>query len=206
MGEEINISESAIIYRDRVKLPAKVAIGEYSIVGKKASYTEHATQTIIGESCTIGAHVVIYEAVNVKAITQIEDFCRIGENTKIGRNCRLVYGTKIYGDVEIGDNCVIGGFICEDVIIGDNCRIFGELIHKHDFLTESFSDMRKWDEGGEPAPIIRDNVFVGFGAKIIGQVIIGRGSFIYPNAIVTEDVPENMNVKGINQKTPRIVD
>lgn len=184
----INISTNAVIARS-AQLEKSVLIGEFSIIGKNV---------FIGSNCKIQSHVIIRKNANVGSGTHIEDFCRIGEDTTIGRNCRLVYGTKIYGYVQIGKKCVIGGFICEDVKIGNNCRVFGELIHLHKINPEKFRDLSKWDKGGEPAPILEDNVFVAFGARVIGGVTIGKGSYIVPGAIVTKDVPKGSYVTGNN--------
>jgi serine acetyltransferase len=200
MRKEIEIAQSAIIHKKRANLFGKIVIGEYTVVGKKASYLRKNYTTLIDPDCVIGSHVIIYEGVTIEKLTQIEDFCRIGEKTRIGKNCRIVYGAKIYGDVKIGNHCVVGGFICEDAEIGNNCRVFGELVHKFDFPPETFHDMKRWDDGGEKAPIIRDNVFIGFGAKIVGGIEIGKGAFIYPNTIVTKNVPENVDVKLINER------
>ena len=199
MGRVIKIATSAIIDLSIVKLNPTAEIGEFSIIGKKTSYLKEKKETKINGGVNVGSHVIIYEGTEVGIKTQIEDFCRIGEKTKIGRNCRIIYGAKIYGYVTIGNNCIIGGFICEDVAIGNNCRIFGELVHDHKIRPEKFSDIKKWDKGGEKAPTIQDNVFVGFGAKIIGDISIGSGSYILPNSIVTRDVPKNSMVKGINK-------
>jgi acetyltransferase-like isoleucine patch superfamily enzyme len=193
------ISKYAVI-KKTVSIAKDAIIGEFSIVGKNSIYIKKHSKTKIEKNCTIGSHVIIYEGTTIERDTQIEDFCRIGEKTLVGENCRLIYGTKIYGNVTIGNKCVIGGFICEDVIIGNCCRIFGELVHKHSNL--DFSDIKKWDKGGSEAPLIGDNVFVGFGAKIIGGIKIGKGSYVWPGAIVTKDVPPNHNVKGINGCTP----
>jgi acetyltransferase-like isoleucine patch superfamily enzyme len=203
MGKQTEIAPSAIIHQKRANLPNKIVIGEYSVIGKKANYLKKNHTTSISSNCVIGSHVIIYEGVIISKLTQVEDFCRIGEKTWIGKNCRIVYGAKIYGHVKIGNNCVIGGFICEDVKIGNNCRIFGELVHKFSCPPETYHDMEKWDKGGEKAPVIHNNVFIGFGAKIVGGIEIGRGAFIFPNAIVTKDVPENTDVKLIDQQCLR---
>lgn len=200
MGRKIKISPSAIIYSSSAKIKASAEIGEFSIIGKKTTYLKGNQPAVVKENCIIGAHVTIYEGAAIKRDTQIEDYCRIGEKTVIGSNCRLIYGAKIYGYVTIGNNCIIGGFICEEVKIGNNCRIFGELVHNHKIHPCQFHNLTKWDEGGELAPTIEDNVFIGFGAKIIGKVTIGRCSYILPNAIVNEDVPPHTRVKRVNER------
>lgn len=50
---------------------------------------------------------------------------------------------------------------------------------------------------GQPAPIIGDNVFIGSGAKIIGDVHIGDNVVIAPNAVVVKDVTNNVVVGGV---------
>jgi serine O-acetyltransferase len=54
-------------------------------------------------------------------------------------------------------------------------------------------------------PVIGDNVFIGAGAKLIGEITIGDGVFIGVNAIVTRDIPSGSRVlctSGI-EVTPR---
>lgn len=50
------------------------------------------------------------------------------------------------------------------------------------------------------APIIKDNVSIGAGAKIIGKVIIGENSIVGANAVVVNDVPPGCVVGGVPAK------
>lgn len=45
--------------------------------------------------------------------------------------------------------------------------------------------------------VIGDNVGLGIGCKVIGNVHIGNNVFIAPNAVVTKDVPDNVIVGGV---------
>lgn len=45
-------------------------------------------------------------------------------------------------------------------------------------------------------PVIKDNVYIAPGAKIIGKVRIAEGTAIGANAVVTKDTPENAVVVG----------
>ena len=47
------------------------------------------------------------------------------------------------------------------------------------------------------APIIGDNVVIGAGAKIIGNVKIGNNVVIGANAVVTKDIEDNRVVGGV---------
>jgi len=49
------------------------------------------------------------------------------------------------------------------------------------------------------APVIEDNVCIGPGARIIGEVRIGRGATVGANAVVTRDVPSHCTVVGANR-------
>lgn len=45
--------------------------------------------------------------------------------------------------------------------------------------------------------VIGDNVFIGAGAKILGNIKIGNGAKIGANAVVIKDVPANATVVGV---------
>jgi serine O-acetyltransferase len=53
---------------------------------------------------------------------------------------------------------------------------------------------------GEVAPKIGNNVFIGGGAKVIGDIIIGDNVTIAPNAVVVKDVKDNCVVGGVTSK------
>ncbi|MDN3652426.1 serine acetyltransferase [Thalassotalea ponticola] len=55
------------------------------------------------------------------------------------------------------------------------------------------------DEKGK-APTLGDNIFVGSGAKIIGDISIGDNAKVGANAVVLKDVPANTTVVGIPAK------
>ena len=69
-----------------------------------------------------------------------------------------------------------GIMISHNAVIGANCTIFHQATI---------------GEGKGGAPVIGDNVLIGAGAKIIGNVRIGSNSKIVVNAVVVHDVPEN---------------
>ena len=69
--------------------------------------------------------------------------------------------------------------------IGQNCTIHPQVLIGGDRT--------------KGAPVIGDNVFIGNGAKIIGNCKIGDWCFIAPGAIVTKDVPDESLVgAGLN--------
>jgi serine O-acetyltransferase len=53
-------------------------------------------------------------------------------------------------------------------------------------------------------PVIGDNVFIGAGARILGEITIGDGAVIGANAVVIKDVPPGATVVGIPARVVRI--
>jgi serine O-acetyltransferase len=52
-------------------------------------------------------------------------------------------------------------------------------------------------------PIIEDNVFIAAGAKVLGDVVIGEGSVIGANAVVTRSVPPRSIAAGVPARVIR---
>jgi serine O-acetyltransferase len=49
-------------------------------------------------------------------------------------------------------------------------------------------------------PVFNDNIYVGAGAKIIGKIVIGSGTVVGANAVVTASTPANSLAVGIPAK------
>ena len=57
-------------------------------------------------------------------------------------------------------------------------------------------------EGNDGAPTIGDNVMIGAGTKITGNIRIGNNVKIGTNCVVVEDIPDNATVV---MNKPRII-
>lgn len=77
---------------------------------------------------------------------------------------------------------ISGIFISDGAYIGKDTIIFQGVT----IGSNTLSDSKK-----NGFPIIGDNVYIGAGAKIIGNVKVGNNVRIGANAIVVEDVPDN---------------
>ena len=101
-------------------------------------------------------------------------------------NCHVHYAT----DIGMGTTLAYGGvgvIIGKDCVIGKNCVIE--------------SNVTIGGRNNIPAmPVIGDNVFVGTGARILGDISIGNNSIIGANAVVIHDVPDNCSVAGVPAK------
>lgn len=58
--------------------------------------------------------------------------------------------------------------------------------------------------GPNKVPTIGDNVFIGLGAKVFGDIMVGNNVTIAPNAVVVKDVPDNAVVGGVPAKVIKI--
>lgn len=83
-----------------------------------------------------------------------------------------------------------GIIISPDTIIGDNVTIFHQV-------TIGRRCGSKKDTG---SPVIGNNVLVGCGAKILGDIKVGDGAKIGANSVVLIDVPPNSTAIGIPAK------
>lgn len=75
-----------------------------------------------------------------------------------------------------------GIFVSQGARIGKNC-----IIYQH--VTIGSNTMP--DSKGAGFPTIGENVFIGAGAKIIGNVKVGNHARIGANCVVSKDVPDN---------------
>lgn len=93
---------------------------------------------------------------------------------KINRDIRLPHGSN-------------GIIIHGEAVIGNSTTIFHQVT-----IGESKNP-------GE-VPIIGDRVKIGVGAKILGELVVGSGAKIGANAVVLNNIPENVTAVGIPAK------
>ena len=77
---------------------------------------------------------------------------------------------------------VSGIFITQSAIVGKDCVVFQQVTIGANTIKSSKS---------YGAPTVGDSVYIGAGAKIIGNVSIGNNARIGANAVIVKDVPEN---------------
>ena len=106
----------------------------------------------------------------------------------------LPYGIEIERGVKIGGGLRLphlsGIIIHGTAIIGEDVTIFQQVtigVNEHDRYKE------------KRAATIGKNVYIGAGAKIIGNVHIGDNVRIGANAVVCKDIPDNCTVVGSNK-------
>lgn len=142
--------------------------------GRQALYFRHpfamlSGETRIGRFAEIGAHVYINAGT---------------EGVDIGVYSQINALTAVVGNVRIGDR----------VLVAPGCSIvagghrFGKAVQPR------FSG-----GGGEKCILIEDDVWLGAGVTVVGQVTIGRGSVIAAGVTVDRDIPpETLVRRGIS--------
>ena len=105
--------------------------------------------------------------------------------------CEIISNVGIWPESEIGKGLRIEhwGGVGIKAKIGRNCRIQQQVIIGH----------IGGDKGGG-IPTIGDNVYIGVGAKILGEVKIGNNVIIGANAVVINDLPDNAVAVGVPAK------
>ncbi|QCB29133.1 serine O-acetyltransferase EpsC [Corynebacterium endometrii] len=108
----------------------------------------------------------------------------------------LAQATRFFTGIEIHPGATIGRrffidhgmgiVIGETAEIGDGVMLYHGVTLGGQVLTQT-----------KRHPTLRDNVTVGAGAKVLGPIIIGEGSAIGANAVVTKEVPANHIATGI---------
>ena len=106
----------------------------------------------------------------------VERFIEITTGISIPAACRIGKGLRIHH---------FGGIIfhCQ-VKMGENCTVYQGV---------TLGDKGGW---GAP-PAIGDNVLIGAGAKVLGDILIGDNVAIGANAVVVSSIPANSIAVGI---------
>ena len=108
----------------------------------------------------------------------------------ISQVSRWMTGIEIHPGAKIGKRFFIdhgmGVVIGETSIIGDDMLLYQGV-------TLGGTGLEK----GKRHPTIGNNVVVGGGAKILGNISVGDNSYIGANAVVIKDVPANSTVVGV---------
>ncbi|MCK5581722.1 MAG: serine O-acetyltransferase [Candidatus Omnitrophica bacterium] len=108
----------------------------------------------------------------------------------VSQIARFLTGIEIHPAAQIGPGLFIdhgmGVVVGETTIIGENVTLFQGV---------TLGGTGK--ETGKRHPTIGDNVVVGAGAKVLGNIKIGSNSYIGANAVVLKSVPANTTVVGV---------
>ena len=112
---------------------------------------------------------------------------------------RALTGIEIHPAAQIGRGLFIDHGM--GVVIGETA-----VIHDNVTLFQGVTLGGTGKERGKRHPTIGSNVVIGAGAKVLGNITIGRDSMIGANAVVIRDVPEHSTVVGVPGRITRTKD
>ena len=105
---------------------------------------------------------------------------------------RFFTGIEIHPGAKIGKNLFIdhghGVVIGETAIIGDNCTIY-----------QGATLGGTGKEHNKRHPTLGNNVIIGAGAKVLGNITLGDNVKVGANSVVLRDVPANCTVVGVGR-------
>src|ERR1700723_1597870 len=108
----------------------------------------------------------------------------------ISQVARVLTGIEIHPGAEIGRRLFIdhgmGTVIGETAIVGDDVTLYQGV---------TLGGTGK--EKGKRHPTIEDDVVIGDGAKVLGNITVGRNCRIGAGSVVLRSVPENSTVVGV---------
>ena len=111
--------------------------------------------------------------------------------------------SRFFTQIEIHPGAQIGDGILIDhgsgVVIGETAEL-GDRITIYHGTTLGGTGKEK----GKRHPTVGDNVVIGAGSKVLGNIKIGSNSKIGANSVVLDDVPEGATVVGIPGKVVKI--
>lgn len=114
----------------------------------------------------------------------------------VSQFARSMTGIEIHPGARIGKRFFIdhgmGVVIGETAVIGDDVLLYQGV-------TLGGTGLEK----GKRHPTIGNNVVIGAGAKVLGNITVGDNAYIGANAVVIKDVPPNSTVVGVPGRITR---
>ena len=115
----------------------------------------------------------------------------------ISQIARFLTGIEIHPGATLGAGILIDHGM--GVVIGETAEL-GDRITIYHGTTLGGTGKEK----GKRHPTVGDNVVIGAGSKVLGNIKIGSNSKIGANSVVLDDVPEGATVVGIPGKVAKI--
>lgn len=109
---------------------------------------------------------------------------------------RFATGIEIHPGAKIGKDFFVDHGM--SVVIGETA-IVGNNVLLYQGVTLGGTGIEK----GKRHPTIGNNVVIGAGAKVLGNITVGDNSYIGANAVVIKDVPANSTVVGVPGRITR---
>ena len=138
--------------------------------------------------------VLLYSGLHALWIYRVHHWLWVHGRTFLARAMsqvgRLITGIEIHPGAQIGERFFVdhgmGVVIGETTIVGDDVTLYQGV---------TLGGTGK--ETGKRHPTIRNNVVIGAGARVLGNITIGENSRVGAGSVVLRDIPDNATVVGV---------
>lgn len=110
---------------------------------------------------------------------------------------RFISNVDIHPGAQLGSRIFIDHGAC--VVIGETAILGNNVTLYHGVTLGGTS----WNKG-KRHPTLEDGVLVGCGAKILGNITVGRNARVGANSVVVDHVPESCTIVGIPGKIVKV--
>ncbi len=179
-----------------------LAFGVFKILVYRLFFADEIKATLERDPAATGSLTIIlsYPGIHALFYHRLGNFFHRSNMPFFARTIsqigRFFTGIEIHPGATIGKGFFIdhgmGVVIGETSVVGDNVTIF-----------QGATLGGTGKEKGKRHPTIGNNVVIGAGAKVLGNITIGDNVSVGANAVVLKDVPPNSTVVGVPGRVAR---
>lgn len=181
--EAFSILRSGVVLGDNVKISTHCDIG---VPTQLAS----SNKLVIGSNSVIRSHSVLYLGSNIGNFLTTGHSVIIRENSNIGSHVQIGTLSDIQGDCSIGNYTRLQSsvHVCKKSKVGEFVWLFMGVVFTND--DNPPSDIRS-------GAIVEDFAVVATKSTLLPGVVIGYGSLVGANSLVSKNIPPEMVALGI---------
>ncbi|MGH8762489.1 MAG: bifunctional UDP-N-acetylglucosamine diphosphorylase/glucosamine-1-phosphate N-acetyltransferase GlmU [Nitrosospira sp.] len=147
----------------------------------------------LDDGVKVGAHSIL-KNVKVAAGSAVAPFslieaAEIGKNCRIGPYARIRPGTRLAGDVHIGNFVEVKNSTIAAGSKANHLSYIGDSVVGKNVNIGAGTITCNYDGANKYQTIIEDNVFVGSDTQLVAPVKVARGSTIGAGSTITKDTP-----------------
>jgi len=151
-------------------------------------FVRYIKYKILYPHLSIPSSAIIEGNVKLEPNVHIKPNVILSGNITVGRNSSLNNSCKFFGDIEIGDNCLLAF----NVFASSSKHNFKERpslpINEQDMINKLYKKI-----------VIEDDCWIGINVAIMQGVTIGKGSIVGSNSVITKDVEPYSVVVGASK-------
>lgn len=208
IGHNVYIGHNVVIHQE-TRIGDGSFVDDGSILGRmprsgvlsRSKASKELPPLEIGNNCVISAHVILYRGTKLGGEVMIGDLASIREQNVIGDK------TIIGRLVSIEPRTVIG----QRVRTSTGTHLTGDMIIEDDVFmgnrisTTNSNEMGRGVAGRYKGPHIKRGARIGSNATLLPGVVIGEEAMVAAGAVVTRDVPARKVVMGVPARVVRDV-